>query len=118
MLKNQRIAARAVYGTLLPAERSQDRAAIDATRCLLAVLEGRQAGEFRLDTGIDAISLLSEASAKAIDARNLMVQAHAELASVADEVGIDVRSWGPTRECPEPGFAGAHTTVVPLLRSA
>lgn len=118
MHKKRRDVAQTIHQTLIPAERSQDRAAIETTECLLAALKGRQRAHVPLATGLKAITYLSDAAFKAIEARNLIILAHGELAEVASDVGLDIRAWGPTEDCPSPGLVGPTTNVIPLARSA
>ena len=118
MLKERLAAAFAVKDTLLPAERAQDKAAIFTTRCLLAALEGRASANLGIDTGLEAIGYLNAAASKAIEARELMVRAHAELATIPSRIGLEPFGWGPTRECPEPGFTEASDKIVPIAAAA
>jgi hypothetical protein len=63
MLKQRRAAAEAVRSSFLPAEHSQDQAAIQAARCLATALEIRASANLPLGTGLDAIAHLSRGAA-------------------------------------------------------
>jgi hypothetical protein len=114
MLKERRAAAEAVRSSFLPAEHSQDQAAIQAARCLVTALEGRANANLPLGTALGAIAHLSRGTALAVEARQSFIEAHRMLAEVPGEIGLGAVGWGDSGGCPpieKPGAAG-HLQAV------
>jgi hypothetical protein len=114
MLKERRAAAEAVRSSFLPAEQSQDRAAIQAARCLVTALEGRASANLPIGTALDAIAHLSRGTALAVEARQSFIEAHRMLAQVPGEIGLGAVGWGDGGGCPpiDKPSGASHLQVV------
>lgn len=114
MLKERRAAAEAVRSSFLPAEHSQDQAAIQAARCLATALEVRASANLPLGSGLDAIAHLSRGTALAVEARQSFIEAHKKLVEIPQEIGLGAVGWGDSGGCPpiDPPSAGTHLQAV------
>lgn len=93
--------AEAIKSSLVPAERRQGRAAVEAARCLAAVLEAHSDARLPLYVGAEAIKSLAKGTWLAIEARQAFIDAHRELATLIPEVGLQEAGWGCTSpDCP------------------
>lgn len=110
-------AANKVRATLLPAERAQDTAALEAARCLAAALEARRLAHQPLSSDNGAIVLLAETAALAAKARQAAIEAHKLFAELPHQNGLTELGWGCTNpECPD--VDKAELTVVQPLHAA
>ena len=114
MLKQRREAVARVAADFLKLEAAADQAAILGAECLRTMIDVRGAARLPIDTGLDAIQMVMDATADLVRVRQKLIDAHAELAKVRD--GIGVRSFGDESECPqltamEPA-GGVHLKVV------
>jgi hypothetical protein len=100
MLNQRRAAVEAVRDTFLPAEAASDAAAIQAARCLATTLEMRATANLPIGTGLDAIALLSRGASQAVEARQSLIEAHAKLAEIPDQIGLATVGWGDSGGCP------------------
>ncbi len=99
MLKERLSAAHAVRAAFLDAERSQDDAAINAARCLLTALEQRRDAKLPVTIAAAALDRFARAAHFAVQARNELMLAHPELATLPKEIGIE-RMFGDDGTCP------------------
>jgi len=111
MLKQRRQAAERVAADFLRAEAAADQAAMLSAVCVSTMLEQRAAANLPVNTGLEALQLMSDATADLIRARNKMVEAHAALVLVRE--GIGIRGFGDVSECP-PAKALADDTTTHL----
>jgi len=98
MLKQRRQAAERVAADFLKAEAAADDAAMLAATCVSTMIEQRAAANLPVNTGLDAIQMMMDATADLVAARRKLVVLHAELVSVRK--GIGVKNFGDTSECP------------------
>lgn len=111
MLKQRLTAAHEVRAAFLDAERTQDDAALLAARCLTTALEQRRAANLPVRTGADALEKLARAAQLAVQARNELMLAHADLAKLPKEIGLE-RMFGDDGDCPEWNAATPDLRVV------
>lgn len=102
MLKQRREAARLVAVDFLEAERAADAAAEKAAACVATMLAQRAAAGLPVDTGLEALRLVSDAANDLVRSRQRLVEAHRLL--VEARTGIGLRAYGDESECPD-GFA-------------
>jgi len=100
MRKKRLSAAHEIRDAFLHAERSQDEAAITATRCLLTALEQRRDANLPVAIGASALDRFARAAHLAVQARNELMLAHPELAKLPKELGIE-RMFGDDGRCPD-----------------
>lgn len=112
MLKERRHAVDQVRHDFLKAEAAIDRAAIDAANCMASMLQQRAMANLPLGTGAKAIQLMNDMAGLIVQARQLAIDVHGELAMIPDEIGV--RSYGDTSPCPPVAIEAAPT--APNLR--
>ena len=100
MLNQRHETARAVASELLPAEKDVDAAIIRNSRLTIAVIEGRRRCKLPLTAGQEGLNLVASATARLIEARTLLAQAHAAFRETQDEIGLQAFSYGDISECP------------------
>ena len=104
MLKARLQAADAVAIDFIKAEGAADRAALLTASCVATMLKVRAEANLPVDTGMLALQLVSDAAADLIRARQRMVEAHAALASVRDQIGLRAHvAYGDEGNCPPVG---------------
>ena len=101
MLKQRQSAAQRVAADFLKAEAAADDAAGLAAACVATMIEQRAAANLPVGTGLEALRMVSEASADLIGARQRLIEAHGLLLQVRE--GIGIRGYGDISECPELG---------------
>lgn len=74
----------------MPLERDADRVAADASRCVAIAMEAAAAARLAPTRSNEAIGTMLKAAAAAAEARRLVREAHAELAALRDEVGVEI----------------------------
>jgi len=114
LLNQRHEAARAVAAQLLPAEQDVDAAIVRNAKLAIAVVEGRRACKLPLTTGQEGLSLVVDATARLVEARALLAQAHCAFRSAQSEVGLSAFSYGDVSECPPSTgeAAPSHLSVV------
>ncbi len=112
MLKERRHAVDQVRHDFLKAEAAIDRAAIDATNCMATILQQRALANLPLGTASKAIQLMSDMSALMVQARQLAIDVHAELAMIPAEIGV--KNYGDISRCPPVALTPQPAT--PTLR--
>lgn len=100
MLNQRHKAAQAVASELLPAEREVDSAIVHQARLTIAVVEGRRDCNLPLTAGHEGLTLVMQASARLVEARGLLAQAHAAFRLTQQEIGLQAFSYGDISECP------------------
>lgn len=114
MLKQRRQAAMRVAEDFLKLEAAADEAAMLAATCVSTMLEQRAAANLPVNTGLDALQMIMDATSDLMAVRRKIIDAHAELVGVRD--GIGIRSFGDEAECPPMAAAkpagAAHLKVV------
>jgi hypothetical protein len=112
MLKERRYAVDQVRHDFLKAEAAIDRAAIDAANAMATMLQQRAMANLPLGTGAKAIQLMNDMAALIVQARQLAIDVHGELAQIPAEIGI--RNYGDTSPCPP--VAMQPEPATPALR--
>jgi len=108
MLKQRREAATLVATDFLKAEKAIDDTAHLTATCLSTMLQVRSAAGLPIDTGIEALDLMSELALDAVRLRQRFVSAHRALANVRDEIGL-ARMYGDEIPCPTGTLVAAPT---------
>jgi hypothetical protein len=103
LLNQRHETARAVASELLPAERDVDAAIIRNSRLTIAVIEGRRNCRLPIATGQEGLSLVASATARLVEARALLAQAHLSFRATQDDIGLQAYSYGDISECPPSG---------------
>jgi hypothetical protein len=113
-LLNQRLqTAKAVATELLPAEREVDSAIVRSARLTIAVVEGRERCKLPLTAGQEGLSLVTQATARLVEAREFLAHAHAAFRTTQAEIGLQAVSFGDATPCPPSAeLAPSHLTVV------
>lgn len=112
MLKERRHAVEQVRADFLKAEAAVDQAARDAANAMATMLNQRAVANLPLGTGAKAIQLMNDMAALIVQARQLAIDVHGELAMIPDEIGI--RAFGDTSPCP--AVTVAAEPAAPNLR--
>jgi hypothetical protein len=119
MLKERRSAVEAVRTAFLAAERAQDSAAVEASRCLTAALEARRDANLPIGTGLKAIGLLARSATLAIEARQALIEAHPEFAAIPAQIGLGTVSWGDEPgDCPPTEPRGEDRSPLRVVAAA
>lgn len=101
MLNNRLQAAGSVAADFIRAENAADEAAQFAASCVATMLKVRAEAKLPVRTGLQALQLVSEAAADLVRARQRMVEAHAALVDVRDEIGLRNHfAYGDEGNCP------------------
>lgn len=100
MLNQRHETARAVASELLPAEKDVDSAIVRNARLTIAVIEGRRKCRLPLTAGQDGLNLVTQATARLVEARGLLAQAHSAFRETQNEMGLQAFSYGDISECP------------------
>jgi hypothetical protein len=114
LLNQRHETARAVASELLPAEKDVDAAIVRNAKLTIAVIEGRRKCKLPLMAGQEGLDLVSKATARLVEARALLAQAHAAFRATQDEMGLRAVSYGDATECPPSSaeIAPSHLSVV------
>lgn len=113
MLNQRHEVAKAVASELLPAERDVDAAIVRNSKLTIAVVEGRRSCKLPLSAGQNGLELVANATARLIEARALLAEAHSAFRETQHEIGLKAFSYGDVSECP-PSTAEAGTTPARL----
>jgi hypothetical protein len=100
LLNQRHETARAVATELLPAEKDVDSAIVRNARLTIAVIEGRRKCKLPLNAGEDGLNLVTQATARLVEARGLLAQAHFAFRETQNEMGLQAFSYGDISECP------------------
>lgn len=100
MLNQRHEAARAVASELLPAEQDVDSAIVRSAKVTIAVVERRRACRLPLSAGQEGLGLVADATAKLVEARACLAQAHIAFRSTQTEISLEAFSYGDISECP------------------
>jgi len=114
MLKERRLAADLVASEFLKVEAATDQATLLAANCMATMLDQRTKAKLPVGTGLEAIRLISDASADLVRARQRLVEAHAALSKTRDDIGLSAFAYGDQSECPEVRYVtgAAHKLVA------
>lgn len=116
MLNQRHEAARAIASELLPAEQEVDSAIVRNARMTIAVVEGRKRCRLPLRTGQEGLDLVVQATARLVEARSLLAQAHLAFKDTQAEVGLTAFSYGDEQECPP--SSGELRVIGPVANAA
>lgn len=100
MLNQRHQVARAVANELLPAEQDVEAAIVRNARLTIAVIEGRRRARLPIASGQEALNFVAIASARLVEARGLLLEAHCSFRKTQSEIGLDAFSYGDVAECP------------------
>jgi hypothetical protein len=100
MLKQRREAAEKVAAHLFAVEEGVDAAITRAAQFTAAMIEARAAANLSPVVGQAELALTSRATALMVEARQLIVDTHRQLAKTRVEVGLSQVAFGDTAECP------------------
>lgn len=114
MLNERRQAAHNVAADFRKVETATDEAARLAAVCMATMLQQRTEANLPVDTGLNALQLVSEAAAGLVVARQRLVMAHKALVDVRDDIGLGrFYGYGDESECPP--IRGSVTDAPPRL---
>ncbi|MDB5672566.1 MAG: hypothetical protein JWO25_3525 [Alphaproteobacteria bacterium] len=114
MLKQRRQAAEKVAAHLFAVEEGVDAAISRTAQFTTAMIEARAEANLSAVIGQAELALASRATALMVEARQLIVDAHKQLAQTRIDVGLREVSFGDTSECPPiegRGSAGLHAVA-------
>jgi hypothetical protein len=100
LLNQRHEAARAVASELLPAEQEVDSAIVRNAKLTIAVVQGRKRCKLPLTVGQQGLNFVTQATARLVEARALLAQAHLEFRTTQHEIGLQAFSYGDISECP------------------
>lgn len=106
--------ARRIAGELKTSENDCDAALANHARLVATMLDARRAGGLPARTGREALGRLVDAVAHAAKAREMLLDAHHELA----QLNIRELAAGDLSECPEKWVSGQLTVVDSESRAA
>lgn len=91
---------------LQTAEHAVDKAMVETTALIQAMIEGRAEAGFAADVGQPALVTMVRGLSQLADARGAVVEGHEALASVAAAQGVAWRMEGPFEEKTKPAVVG------------
>lgn len=98
---NQRLTfAKGVADELFPAEAEIEKAIVHASRLTIALVEGRKTAKLPITVGQEGLLHMSRATAKLVDARGDIGQAHAAFRESQHDLGLRAVSFGDYWDCP------------------
>jgi hypothetical protein len=100
LLNQRHEAARAVASELLPAERDVDSAIVRNSKLAIAVVEGRAKCNLPLTSGQEGLALVTNATARLVEARALLAEAHIAFRATQSEIGLQAFNYGDVSPCP------------------
>ena len=112
MLKQRRQAAEKVATHLFAVEQGVDAAITRAAQFTAAMIEARTEANLSAVVGQAELALASRATALMIEARQLIIDAHKQLAQTRIDVGLREVSFGDTAECPPVVAEGGKLRAV------
>jgi hypothetical protein len=112
MLKQRRQAAEKVAAHLFAVEEGVDTAISRTAQFTTAMIEARAEANLSAVIGQAELALASRATALMVEARQLIVDAHKQLAQTRIDVGLREVGFGDSSECPQ-----LASTDEPMLRS-
>jgi hypothetical protein len=112
MLKQRREAAEKVAAHLFAVEEGVDAAISRAAQFTTAMIEARAEAKLSAVVGQAELALASRATALMVEARQLIVDAHKQLAQTRIEVGLREVSFGDLQECPPVETTGKLRAVA------
>jgi hypothetical protein len=101
MLKQRRKAAEKVATHLFAVEEGVDAAICRAAQFTAAMIEARAEANLSAVVGQAELALAARATALMIEARQLIVDAHKQLAQTRIDVGLREIGFGDSSECPQ-----------------
>jgi hypothetical protein len=104
-MKNRHVSAR-IARRLQTAEHAVDKAMVETSALIQAMIEGRTDAGFAAEVGHLALVNVVRSLSQLADARGAVVEGHGELASVATAHNIGWRLDGPLEEKPKPMVVG------------
>ena len=100
MLEQRLSAVRTVRSEFLAAEAAQDEAAIRTVRAVAAMLEARRDANIPMGIGLNEIAKATRAAVLSIEARQVLVETHPELAKLPAMIGLAAFGYGDDGVCP------------------
>jgi len=112
MLKQRRQAAEKVATHLFAVEEGVDAAITRAVQFTAAMIEARAEANLSAVIGQAELALASRATQLMVEARQLIVDAHKQLAQTRVEIGLREVSFGEQGECPPTVAEGGNLRAV------
>lgn len=100
MLNQRHQVAQAVANELLPAEQEVEAAIVRNARLTIAVIEGRRNARLPIAAGQEGLNFVAIATARLVEARGLLLEAHCSFRKTQSEIGLDAFSYGDVAQCP------------------
>ena len=101
MLKQRRAAAEKVAAQLFAVEAGVDAAISQVAQLTTAIIEARSEAKLSAFVGQAEVALATRAAALMIEARQLILDTHTQLAQTRIDIGLREVSWGDsTNDCP------------------
>lgn len=104
-MNNRHVGVR-IARRLQTTEHAVDKAMVETTALIQAMIEGRTEAGFAADVGQPALITMVRGLSQLADARGAVVEGHEALASVAAAQGMGWRMEGPFEEKTKPAVAG------------
>lgn len=102
-MRNERIsAARNVANSLFVAEKDLDAALGSAAGLISRIVEAGDRARLPAVIGQGALDALGDAVASLIETRRKMIEAHGELATASEQIGLGAVAWGDQYPKPPP----------------
>jgi hypothetical protein len=101
MLKERRQAAEKVAAHLFAVEDGVDNAIARAAQFTSAMIEARSEAKLSAVVGQAELALAARATALMVEARQLIIDAHKQLAQTRVDVGLREIAFGDSSECPK-----------------
>lgn len=109
MRKDRLAAATELSAAFMPAERAHLEATMLGARSLIVALNTPAKAGLPASVGAKAIAALAKGIAISAEARQAILEAHAEFAVVVDELKLREKGWGCTSpDCPRLPEAEVH----------
>lgn len=114
MLNQRHEIAQAVAAELLPAEREVDCAIVRNSKLAIAVVEGRRKCNLPLSTGQEGLNMITNATVRLVEARQLLAAAHSAFRETQAEIGLKAFSYGDVTPCP-PSSGEVETAPLSIV---
>lgn len=110
-MKNKQVGVR-IARRLQTTEHAVDKAMVETSALIQAMIEGRTDAGFAAEVGHPALLNMVRGLNQLAEARGAVVEGHVELAAVAAAQGVGWRMEGPLEEKTQPTAVGPIQTIA------